>query len=413
MNVSQKASKEMKELKEKVDRAQEEERKNFLSKFKNEEIYFRFYNLLYRNSTIISVLASAFILFTGVVAINDISKAWVPLVMGLVSILVAITFSQAIYVVKASLSLILLIVISSLCYSFSYYFSYIDSYPGLYYSTILFTYLLMLTISYFAVRGKSRWGALNSSLIIASISSIFIGVGFLSSLWSSITFFITFSFVFYIHYYSLSNVRNRHMPKVGIDTYGIKEMLNQGEKLGYKISFFRTSIRNKRKGYFLASNGEYAYCLVPLYLDEALKLSIVSKKNLSLTYKNRVIDDFIIGLFYKMIPSMGTKRADISFVLLDMNQKNGDEAKIMATPLRDSKKNILSLIVPAASLTKEYKESDEDIFSQLEKSRSSFSIPLNDKQSIAINKLILKGDEIVSTMNLESSLKDEKSSDKG
>lgn len=352
--------------------------------------------LIYRNSTLLTVLSSTFIIFTGLVAINDPSKIYIPIIIGLVAITATLLFSGARSTLKAILSFVLLLFVAGLSFSFSYYMSMTSSFSGIFFLAVFFAYFLWLSLSYISVRGKSRWGALNLSLVVGAFASYVLGVTFLSSLVGAGVFLLAFSLTFFLYYYAFSrgSSHSKKMPRILIDEKGIKALIEQAKISGYKASYFRKGRKSLNQGSFIATNGDYAYTLVPIYLEAPLKVTVFSKKRLSLTYQGMSIDNFIIDTFYRFAPLSRLKGADLTLVFLDLKQTNGKEARVIATPLPDSKKKIISVIMPASSITEDYSEEDSDIFSNLNKDVESISVRLSEKQRVALESHLRRGDNL-------------------
>lgn len=339
-----------------------------------------------KHSIILTIIIILTIVGLALSITAGVDNWWVPLLLGFISVVSLLLFSNYRVVVKASISIMITIVLASIGF---YQGNYVDFYTGgvnglIWLSMTLALFCFCLFISYTFYSGKSRWGILTFTIIFHFILTL---VLLLSSLNTVLTMSVSFvaSFVFFVIFYLYTpktNFSHKKMPVLEIKEK-LEDNLSKGlEDFQWKFKVVQKNSKNSFAKKFLIYK-DNAYMLYPVNMETHFKRKTVLRKEI-FTYKGKNINPWLLYLVSKELMYHKTAKSNIVLVLLDTQNRNGTTADLLTVDIPDSKYKIPVLIIPALGLRK---NSDyvEKIISMIEENVLEYSEKLTDKQKLIID----------------------------
>jgi len=312
--------------------------KNFMNTFKSDVK-----DLAERNGNLFTGFIVTIILLSGITAVNDPSRWWVPIV-SLSGIFIAIfLFFNARAIIKALFSLFILSYIISLFFQTGSVIDSTGQLSSVWVFSVLFFYTVSLSISYFFNTSSSRW----ISLILSEVFFFIISYTLVTVIpygWAIIISTLSSIGVFFMLYAKRpkDSFLKKKMPEY--DAKSIDLIIENVRKSGWS---FIVDEKAKEK-YVLAwgdVDGEtYAFSFYPVIFKQKFAASGIKKVYLS--HQGRNVNPWLIGLSNKIIPSFRVKNAPIIPVIVDSKRVNDQVGKMIGVSLPDTRKRILFGVIP-------------------------------------------------------------------
>lgn len=337
-----------------------------------------------QNGGLFTICAVVLICVSGISIVEDPQNWWVSAVAVLVFSVIVFLFMNAIVFLKVILASFITMVFSSFGFSIG---SSLDprGTGGIVWMCVsLSLFFVCLAFSYLVSSGKSRWGGILLSQTIAFCSIYIISMGLIDVNIGVISGFIIGFSVFAIHYKlrKASRYSKKAMPEnrltedliEAIEAGATEAMMNSVAILGKKENTGNVLVWADR-----------AYLLHPVFLQSAF--TAIGRRNSSLGYQKKNINPWLINISFSETPAWKTRNADVMLVLVDLENRNGSEPKVIDVSLPDTKKTLPVGIIPGRVLKSNNKDSLRKAFEQLEDEFNLYVKPLNDKQLRAISRI--------------------------
>lgn len=291
---------------------------------------------------------------------------WVPFLWLLIGTLILAVFQAARALVKGIISTCVVAVASTMAISTG---SMFDPYSGnnLTWGFALWAaWAVCLTVSFLKVSSVSRWGALTWATVGAYIGSAAAAAVSLSLVVATVTGAALLVVLFAGLYWVAPRVKYRVVAPPRVWREDVSDAVTNGAMLtGYSCvlaphrSVWRKLTRRpvKTGGYLVWA--DKAYFLVPVFLQQELQTLTQHRRftrttgGQYLAYKGEPAGAWLLGLGLNTVPVFTTGGADVRVVLVDVNNANGHEAKLVGVPLPDSNRVVYLGVAPLGALTGE------------------------------------------------------------
>lgn len=340
---------------------------------------------LKENANLITAFTALVVLFSGIAIVNNPSQWWVPLI-GISSIfLIIFLMMNARVIIKSTVAFIAIILLASFGLQLGFFYDPLGSAGFSWMSITIAIPLALLGISYLFPRGRSRWGSLTASSIagffttyILLFAPLNIYIDILIGALVNIAFFL-------VPYYVFGKTRYKKdiMPQNGLTKNALNSITTGLMNDGWNVSVLNYD-EESNEGQVLTWKDNKAFLLVPSVLDNELTL-IGSAKKPSLGYNGKSINPWLLNIIYNKIPSLRSKNAPITPVILDMRSSNGNNARSIGASLPDTKKRIPVVISPALNAIQNNRKM-ADVMDMIIRESSEYSHDLKPKHLKALDK---------------------------
>lgn len=359
------------------------------------------------NGTLFTGLAVALIILTGLTLVNTPEYWWIIAIAVLVFGAIIFLFMNARVVIKISLSIVIVVLLSAEAFRFGSLFDQHSSGGLLWMCGVWFGFFALMAYSYLSNSGASRWGALMFSTVFGYATTFVISLSELIPMNLAIILGIIVQSLIFVLIYKGSRKTRYAKDRMPINEYTERieeKVLKAADESGWNI----TPIKNKKTGNsgFLIWD-ERAYYLHPIDMDSPF--TNIGRKTLSLGYHKKTINPWLLNLVFKEAPLWKSRGANINVALLDINNKNG-EPKIIGASIPDSKKKLPVGVFPASPLKNESTKKIIKVLDKIDLEMSPFTKNLTEKQKKALSR-INKSDEDIDEQE-ENNVDTEKTEEK-
>lgn len=340
------------------------------------------------NGMLLTIVACAMIVITGVAVINNPSNWWVSALAVLGFSIVVFLFMNARVIIKSVISILVAIILSTFAFQISVSSIGYNTSGVMWMLSMLLSYTGLLTYSYMTNSGVSRWGVITFSNIIMFIS-VFIALSASVPLMLSCLIGLVISTVFFVFFYKFTKktkVKNRKVPENIFTPKVTKALIAGAEEAGWNI----TLINNRKEG-----TGDFliwkdrAYLLHPIALEN--KFTNVGKKHVSLGYKGKSINPWLLSLAFSNAPLWRSRGAEINVVLLDLKNKNNSSPKVIGASVPDSKRKIPVSVFPARLIYGEDPAKIGKMIDKIDDEMGGYTNDLNARQKKALSRIGKRG----------------------
>ena len=330
--------------------------------------------LLRQNGLILTILASATIIITGIAIVEDPSRWWVFL-LGMLAVGAGVLLLiNARTVVKAIVAVGLTLVESAYGFRLGATGDATGVGGTFWMMSTIALLFAMLSVSYIVPSIASRWNVITVMLIVHFMLVFSIGIATLNMVLSSIVSFFLCVILFVLLYrFAPKNLyKDEKMPIVQWDGETLNELYNEALQLGYGAQ----KIEKKHGSGLLVWNESYCFLLIPIVMSQSFGIGGGFKKS-GLVYQGKNITPWLFRLVAYFTPTRRTRGANIMTVLLDTRGANGKDAKTIGVSLPDSKRKIPVGMLPAKDLINNYKKLLTKVFGN---DFANFNQKLTEKQ---------------------------------
>lgn len=357
--------------------------------------------MLRRNGGLFTVFTVLLIVATGIAIIDRPDRWWLSAAAIVVLGLVVFLFMNARVLVKATVAILLVLVMGSYGFRLGALMDPTGVSGTIWMTSLYSIFFGCLAGSFMWPSGKSRWGVLTASTVFG-FASTFVMATF--NIQTELAIFlgsvITVSVFFLWYRYGKSaRFKADKMPIISMSEELAESLKNAAIESG-RGGWHRKS---KRGDSVVFWNEESAFQLVGVHMDQ--KFAAGGRKAQYLTYFERNINPWLLDLAYKMSPSWKTRRADIMLVMLDFENKNGSEPRVIGVNLPDSRKKIPVGILPAKHLLSDSKR--DKLLTRVEEEFGDFVTELSESQLFALDSFLPEEEsvEVTEEESTEESLK--------
>lgn len=339
-----------------------------------------------QNGGLLTGIAVAFIVVTGMALINNPGLWWIPALAVIAFGLIIFLFMNARVIIKVAFVSFFILLISSEAFKFG---SSLDPYGSsgiVWMSSILFTSFALIAYSYIASSGKSRWGSLGFSIAIGYATTFILAVSETLNINISIIVGSVLSVALFVLTYKFSRktrVSKKKVPLNFLSDADEAALVKGAEEAGMQATVIRDK-KDKSLGGVLVWK-EKAYLLYPIKMQQPFLE--IGKKYVRLSYLNKSINPWLLKLAYNEVPTWRARGANINVVLLDINNKNGYDPKVIGVSIPDSKRKVPVGIFPAKQLLGDDPKRTQSLIDKIDSTMAPYSADLSEKQSIAISRI--------------------------
>lgn len=341
--------------------------------------------LLARNGRLVTAFSVVFILLTGFVLIEDPSKWYLPAIGVIVTFIAFFIFANARVAIKIIAAAFLLLGVSSLSYQIGLLIDPYSTGPLLWFFSFPFVFFVSLAYSYIHVQSRSRWGVMSLALIAAFVTSYITAFGTMNPHFAALSSTVMGLGVFVV-FYSFTRKTNYQAKNMPINST-LPEITDDLLKDADDHDWLLRNLTQDNEGHYLVWD-ERAYLLYPIHMDEAFSI-IGTKKKIGLGYKGKTINPWLIDTIYNNIPFWKSRKADITVVLLDLNNANGRTPRTIGVTLPDTKKVAAVGVMPSKQLLSN-KPKQKSFLDRIDQEFAEYGEPLTDKQFDALNLIGIK-----------------------
>lgn len=366
--------------------------------------------VLKTNGTLLTGIAVALIILTGLTLVNSPEQWWIIGAAVLLFGAIIFLFMNARVVIKIFVVSIINILMASESFKFGSAFDQYGIGGLIWMCGTFFTFFILIAYSYLTNSGASRWGSIGVSSVFGYVSTFLLSMVFELDVKISTCIGVIISGLIFTYLYKgtrKTRYSKSRMPANVFDEKIEEKLVKSAEESGWNI----TPLPHKKdptSGGFLIWD-ERAYYLYPIDMDSPF--SNIGRKTFRLGYSKKDINPWLLNLAFKEPPLWRSRGANINVVLLDMNSKNGLDHKIIGVSLPDSKKKLPIGIFPSKIIKTEKDSKISALFDKIDLEMSPFTNDLNEKQKAALGRINkTEEDEETEIIHKDESTSEEKSS---
>lgn len=339
---------------------------------------------LKQNGGLLTVFAVALIFVSGITIIDSPSNWWVAALAVAVFFVTIFLFMNARVFLKVIAAAVVTLMLSSFAFKIGSFADPQGTGGLVWMCATLFLFFGCMAFSYMVSSGKSRWGTLMAVQILAFLATYSFSIGFVSVGLGTISGLIVgfASFVFLYKFSSASRFNKKGMPR-----NLLTEELSDSIAIAANETDMESVVLAGKKestGSMLVWNDK-AYILHPVLIETAF--TAIGRKARRLGYRGKNINPWLINLAFTEAPVWKSRGANMMTVLVDLENKNGNEPKVIGVSLPDTKRKLPIGVLPGRMLKAKNPEVLERAFEMLEDEFAEFVKPLNDKQKRALGRI--------------------------
>lgn len=327
------------------------------------------------NGTLLTILTSTIIVFTGIALIERPDSWWITFFVLMGISIIVLAFFNTRYIVKAIIAVLITLFTASYGFKLGSQLQLgtLDYGGSIWMITTIALFFGMLSISYLVTSVVSRWNLIIALLTTNFLAALFFSAATLNStLGSIVAFLITMLTFFLIYKYAPKNRFKRdHMPDTEWEPYSPETIAEQFIQHGYG------AVVNKKKKQTSITvwNDNYAWNLVPITMSNAFGLD-AKKHRGTLRYNGKNITSWLHKLVMYSTLTKRTGNAPIMTILMDLKNTNGKEPKVIGIGIPDTKTKIPIGILPSKELMNNQKKLETKVFKEFEE----YNTKLSEKQ---------------------------------
>ena len=341
-----------------------------------------FIETLKGNGTLLTTAAVTLIVISGVSIVDSRNNWWVTALAVLGFFVTTFLFMNARVVIKSTLVTFVILFLSASAFQIGVALDATGMAGLLWMGQILFMFFALLSYSYVANSGRSRWGLLATSQFLAFFVTYILLIAQLNSTISVIAGLLSGSlfFVFFYKFFGKAKVKASKAPTNKLTNEFVEEIIQGFEKSGWDA----TALPDKGEGGGVLVWNDRAYFLYPVIMDEPF--GVMGRKHPKLAYHRKNITPWLLSVAFNRIPLWRARGADITLVLVDLKRMNGKETKVIGAGMPDTNRKLPVGVIPSPhSLT--VKSSIPTIIQEIETNMKDFKRNLTDKQKLALLRI--------------------------
>lgn len=334
------------------------------------------------NGTLLTVAAVSLIIISGVSIVDNRDNWWVTVLSISGFFLLTFLFMNARVVLKASIVSLLTLLLASGAFEIG---TVLDTYgiAGLVWlGQVLFIFFSMLAYSYATNSGRSRWGLLGTTQVVAFIFTYILLTVNVEPVLAILAGGVLGILIFTISYkfFGKTKFARKNMPENILSDELAETLISGFETNGWNA----TPLPDKHDGGGILVWKDYAYYLYPIKMSSPF--GDMGRKTPKLSYEGKNVNPWLLNIAFNKIPLWRGRGADITLVLLDLNSKNGTIARTIGAGLPDTKKKLPVGVIPSSKTTKSA-ENVSKLIKNIEDTLLPFKNELTEKQKTALSRI--------------------------
>lgn len=338
---------------------------------------------LKQNGGMFTIFAVILICISGITLVENPSNWWITVVSLLAFFVMIFLYMNARVFIKIGVASIATILLSSFAFKIGSYADPNGTGGLVWMCAVLFLFFACLAFSYLVSSGRSRWGSMIGTQIVAFGATYVISVGFESVLLGT-SIGLLIGIAFFIVIYKLSGASR--FSKAGMPINSLTEdFINSATSAADEnaMDSFVIYGRKPETGSVVVW-AEKAYLLHPITMNRAF--SAVGRKADKLGYDRKSINPWLINISFQEVPVWKSRGANIMTVIVDLTNANGRVPRVIGVSLPDTKRKIPIGILPGKLLESNDPEKLQKAFEILEDEFGDFAKKITEKQKTALSR---------------------------
>lgn len=301
--------------------------------------------LMSENANILTAYAVAMILIVGTGVVSGQGQWYGPAILISIVFAIFLLIKNAKVALKIGFCALSVLLFASFAFQVGVLLDPSATFALVWMGTHLFLAFLLLAVSYMSFSGRSRWMGVAFSQIVMftltySLSLALVNwvLAVAAGAGAGVVAFVLFFFVF-----NKVDRKGKKMPARYTDLERVEQFCASLEGEWNTV----VEVEGATSRVFVW-NDTYAYMLIPLDMDYAFR---TKGKRGGLSYDGKDVRPWLLGLL-SGVPYGKARGADITVVLLDTKNRNGNKAQAIGVPHPDAHRPLLVGIVPGKSFNK-------------------------------------------------------------
>jgi hypothetical protein len=342
-----------------------------------------FLDTLRQNGGMLTIFAVALICISGITLVENPANWWISVASISAFFVVVFLYMNARVFIKIGVASIATILLSSFAFKVGSYADPNGTGGLVWMCAVLFLFFGCLAYSYLVSSGRSRWGSLIGTQIIAFGVTYITAVAFENVLLGTVIGLVL-GFISFFIVYKLTGASR--FSKSGMPVNSLTEDFITSAIIGATENAMDSFIIEGRKeetGSIVVWR-EKAYLLHPVLMDKAF--SAVGRKADKLGYNRKSVNPWLINVSFQETPVWKSRGASIMTVLVDLKNANGNAPRVIGVALPDTNRKLPVGVLPGKIFTSKDPEKLQKAFEMLEDEFSDFSKPITEKQKAALSR---------------------------
>lgn len=342
-----------------------------------------FVDTLKQNGGMFTIFAVILICISGITLVENPSNWWVTVASLFAFFVTIFLYMNARVFIKVGIASVATILFSSFAFKIGSYADPNGTGGLVWMCAVLFLFFVCLAFSYLVSSGRSRWGSLIGTQIVAFGATYLTSVTLENVLLGTLAgLIIGLSHFFVI--FKLSGASR--FSKSGMPTNSLTEEFIASVSIAANenaMDSFVIAGRKPETGSVVIWR-EKAYLLHPVVMDRAF--TAVGRKADKLGYNRKNVNPWLINVSFQETPVWKSRGANIMTVLVDLKNANGNAPRVIGVSLPDTKRKLPVGILPGKMLQSNNPDKLRKAFELLEDEFGDFTKSITEKQNAALSR---------------------------
>jgi hypothetical protein len=338
---------------------------------------------LKQNGGMFTIFAVVLITISGITLVENPSNWWITVAALSAFFVTIFLYMNARVFIKVGVASLTTILFSSFAFKIGSYADPNGTGGLVWMCAVLFLFFACLAFSYLVSSGRSRWGSLIGTQIIAFGATYITSVAFENVLLGTLIGLTTGLAHFFV-IYKLSGASR--FSKKGMPVNSLTEDFISSATIAADENAMDSFVIAGRKPETgsIVTWGEKAYLLHPVIMDRAF--TAVGRKADKLGYNRKNVNPWLINVSFQETPVWKSRGANIMTVLVDLKNANGNTPRVIGVSLPDTKRKLPVGILPGKMLQTNNPAKLQKAFEILEDEFGDFTKSITEKQKFALSR---------------------------
>lgn len=338
---------------------------------------------LKQNGGMFTIFAVILIFISGITLIDSPSNWWVTVASLLSFFVLIFLYMNARVFIKIGVASIITVLLASFSFKVGSYADPNGTGGLVWMCAILFLFFGCLAFSYLVSSGRSRWGSMIGTQIVAFGVTYIFALGFESVILGTVIGLLA-GVGFFVAIYKLSGASR--FSKKGMPVNSLtEEFISSSTTAAYEnaMESFVIYGRKSETGSVVVW-AEKAYLLHPIIMNKSF--SAIGRKLDKLGYGRKNINPWLINISFQEVPVWKSRGASIMTVLVDLKNANGSTPRVIGVTLPDTNRKLPVGILPGKLLQSKDPEKLQKALETLEEEFGDFTKSITEKQKAALSR---------------------------